>query len=89
MFAVARWVEFDPRAKQGSDSFLVTAQVGRRREQARKDFFSEETKQKTFINDIQPPVHMGIQTQTVTENSFFGSFFQKRTAFLALDLLRR
>ncbi|HTZ70970.1 MAG TPA: hypothetical protein VMB71_10000, partial [Acetobacteraceae bacterium] len=56
----------------------VTAQVGRKGGQARKDFFSEEKKQKTFISCVQQPVQiggLGCQPQQV---KVFWFFFSKK-----------
>jgi peptide/nickel transport system permease protein len=46
--------------------------------QVRKAFFSEEKKQKTFIIGVAPT-----PATTPNKQKFFGSFFQKRTAFLS------
>jgi hypothetical protein len=48
--------------------------------EARKYFFFEKKKQKTFA----PLGHAVKSMANRNEQKFFGSFFQKRTAFLAL-----
>jgi hypothetical protein len=52
--------------------------------EGRKHFFFEKTKQKTFARLNRGRTRrLGLNGQ-----KFFGSFFQKRTASLALALLR-
>jgi hypothetical protein len=52
--------------------------------EARKQFFSEEKNQKTFAPSVDVPDTTGPYR---IEQKFFGSFFQKGTAFLPLCLL--
>jgi hypothetical protein len=58
----------------------------RRTQEARKYFFFEKKKQKTFICCVQNPCSMGSLDDARNRQKFFGSFFQKRTAFFAFPL---
>ena len=62
----------------------VTALVGQKGEQAGKDFFSEEKKQKTFISCVQQPIQIGESDATRNREKFFASFFQKRSLTFSL-----
>jgi len=53
--------------------------------EARKHFFFEKKKQKTFALLADAVDQTGAYRR---EQKFFGSFFQKRTAFLALAFLQ-
>jgi hypothetical protein len=53
----------------------------------RKQFFSEEKNQKTFISCGQQTLLMGASGAAAKEQKFFGAFFQKRTASFALTFL--
>jgi hypothetical protein len=59
----------------------VVTRVPRDHKEARKYFFFEKKKQKTFA-----PLLDAVRTIDTHRNKqkFFGSFFQKRTAFLFL-----
>ncbi|HTZ72027.1 MAG TPA: hypothetical protein VMB71_15325, partial [Acetobacteraceae bacterium] len=70
----AGWFEAESRKKA---AFLVTAQVGRKAEQAGKNFFSEEKKQKTFISCVQQRVQIGGFCAARNGEKFFGSFSKK------------
>jgi hypothetical protein len=54
------------------------------REARQKDFFSEEKKQKTFAG-----LSRGSPAADAKGQKFFGSFFQKRTAFFLAALTLR
>jgi hypothetical protein len=52
----------------------------------RKQFFFEKKNQKTFANGGQHPVRKGQSRAAGESQKFFGSFFQKRTAFFIVCL---
>jgi hypothetical protein len=54
---------------------------------ARKDFFFEKKKQKTFVNSAQMQETQFAARDETKWPKFFGSFFQKRTAFSFACLL--
>ncbi|HTZ71857.1 MAG TPA: hypothetical protein VMB71_14465 [Acetobacteraceae bacterium] len=59
----------------------MAALVGRKDEQARKDFFSEEKKQKTFASGIGQRVRVG-EFGRFPKRKRSRFFFQKRTSCL-------
>jgi enamine deaminase RidA (YjgF/YER057c/UK114 family) len=59
-----------------------------RKSEARKQFFLEKKHQKTFALVPRRPVHAFARTAARNRQKFFGSFFQKRTAFFALSRLQ-
>jgi len=55
--------------------------------EGRKYFFFEKKKQKTFDFGFRQRGQMDGIGAARNRKKFFGSFFQKRTAFLALEVL--